>query len=147
LTGYQAVNFYNLSVGEFQCVMLNVRIIQVHLPKAGDRVIHAGLAKNSYAQNFGTESAFMLNGGVKGEFRPRKQADCYLGRVVVNDKLCSEFANGGKATRLRSRKLNGNQFVGYPGRSRGDVMQAVIAHEGLLKFASPICGLNINART
>jgi hypothetical protein len=72
LASYQAVDLYNLPVGEFQGVMLNVRIIQVHLAKAGDLIFHAGTTKNSHAQNFGTEGAIMLDGSIKSEFSSRK---------------------------------------------------------------------------
>ncbi|GEC16430.1 hypothetical protein NWI01_23220 [Nitrobacter winogradskyi] len=100
LTFYQAVDLYDLSVGKLQRIMLDVGIIQVDLTEAGDRIIHARLAKNSHAENFGAESAIMFDDGVKGEFRSGKQANCHLRRVIVNDEPGSDFTDGSEATRV-----------------------------------------------
>ncbi len=55
-------NLQNLPIEEFQRIVLNVRIVQIDLPKAGDLVIHAGLAKKA-------EGAVVPNLVVEGQLR------------------------------------------------------------------------------
>src|SRR6478735_3825504 len=50
----------------------------------------------------------------------------------MNYKLGTELAHGGKAAHVRFCELHSDQLIGDLGRPRRDVMQTVVAHEGLL---------------
>lgn len=84
LARYQPVDLQNLSIWEFQRIVLNVRIVHIDLPEASDPVIHTALAK-ARAQEAKTEGAVVLDVIVKREFRSGQQADCHLGWTVMDD--------------------------------------------------------------
>jgi hypothetical protein len=93
LAGDQLGDLQNLPIGEFQRVVLNMRIVEIDLPKAGDPVIHMGLAEEA-------EGAVVPDIVVEGQLRPGQQADRHLGCAVVNDELGTALSDGGKGTRL-----------------------------------------------
>jgi hypothetical protein len=95
--------------------VLNVRIVQIDLPKACHLVFHAGLTKKS-------EDAVVLDIVIEGEFRSGQQADRHLGWTVMDDEFGTVLPNGGEATSARSRKLSREQLVFDLGGPRGDVM-------------------------
>jgi hypothetical protein len=98
-----------------------MRIVEIDLPKAGDPVIHMGLAKE-------LEGAVVTDVVVEGQLRSGQQADRHLGYAVVNDELGTALSDGGKGTRPRFRKLGRNQLVcdfRWTGRN---TMKTIIAH-------------------
>src|SRR5690348_5566130 len=80
----------NLSIREFQRVVLNVWVIHIDLPKSCDLVVHTSIAKE-------TKRAVVPDFVVKGQLRPGQQADRHLGRTVMNYELGTEFPDGGEA--------------------------------------------------
>src|SRR5262252_6827545 len=80
LAGGQLIDLQNLPIWKFQRIVLNVRIVQIDLPKACDLVIHTGLAKKA-------EGAFISDIVVEGEFGPGQQADRHLGWTIMNYEL------------------------------------------------------------
>src|SRR5262249_61284073 len=115
LASGQLRDLQNLPIREFQRIVLNVRIVDIDLPKASNLVIHTGLTEKA-------ESAVVPDIVVEGEFRSGQQADRHLGRTVMNYKPGAMLADRGKATMARSRKLRRNQFVANLGGARGDVV-------------------------
>ena len=65
LTGDQPRDLHDLAAREFECVVVDVRIVHVDLPKSGNLVIHARSAEQA-------ESALVLNIFFKSQFRARK---------------------------------------------------------------------------
>ncbi|WP_319798018.1 hypothetical protein [Nitrobacter sp.] len=98
LTGNELRDFEDLSVGEFQSVVLNVRIVLVNLSEARHLMIHPRLAPELHAKK--TELAPEPNIFVEGKFRSRQQADCQFRRTVMNDKLGTEFPHGNEAVHV-----------------------------------------------
>src|SRR5262249_55591426 len=89
LSNDQLRDLHNLPVWEFQCIVMNVRIVYIDLPKARHLVIHTSLAK---------ETAVVPDLIVEGQFRSGQQADRHLGRTVMNYELGTELSDGGKTT-------------------------------------------------
>src|SRR5215469_5243717 len=92
LASNQLRELKNLAIGEFQRIVLNVRIVHIDLPKACDLVIHTGLAKKA-------EGAVVADIVVEGQFRSGQQTDRDLGWTVMNYELGTALPDGGKATR------------------------------------------------
>jgi len=65
LTGDQPRDQHDLSVREFERVVVDVRIVHVDLPESGNLVIHARSAERP-------ESALVLDVFVESQFRTRK---------------------------------------------------------------------------
>jgi hypothetical protein len=90
LAFHQLRELQNLPIGEFQRVVLNVRITQLDLAKARDLVIDAGVAKE-------TEGAVVPDLIVEGQFRPWQETNGHLGRRVMDHELGTVLPDGGKA--------------------------------------------------
>src|SRR5262249_19159050 len=126
LASRQLRELENLPIWEFQRIVLNVRIVDIDLPKAGDLVIHTRLAKKA-------EGAVVPDlVVVEGQFRSGQQADRHLGWIVMNYELGTVLPDRGKATSASSGTFRDSQLAANLGGPRGDVMQTVVAHDGLL---------------
>src|SRR5215469_1248566 len=91
LASNQLRELKNLAIGEFQRIVLNVRIVHIDLPKACDFVIHTRLEKRA-------EGAVVPALVVEGHFCSGQQADRHLGWIVMNYELGTVLPDGGKAT-------------------------------------------------
>src|SRR4029077_7946462 len=96
--------------GEFQGVMMDVRIVDVHLAEAGDLVLDARPAEQA-------ESAIVLDVILERQLSAGKQADCH-----------ARFSDRGEAARDRPLEVRRDQNVSNLCRARGDEMQAVVTH-------------------
>src|SRR6516164_4842350 len=114
LAGDQPSDLYNLAVRKFKRVVMNVRIVHINLPKPCDPVIYTRLSEQ-------VQGAVVLEVTVKHQLRAGKEADRHLG-----------FANAGEAAGDRIRKISRYQLISDLSGARGDKMQTVIAHGGLL---------------
>ena len=65
LTGDQPRDHHDLAAREFECVVMQVRVVHVDLPESGNFVVHARPAEQA-------ESALVLDIFFKSQFRARK---------------------------------------------------------------------------
>ena len=65
LTGDQSRDHHDLAAREFECVVMQVRVVHVDLPELGNFVVHARSAEQA-------ESALVLDIFFKSQFRARK---------------------------------------------------------------------------
>jgi hypothetical protein len=102
-----------LSIWEFQRVVLNVPIVHIDLPEAGNLVIHMGLAKK-------TEGAVVPDFVIERQFRSGQKTNRDFGWTVMNYELGTVLPDGGKTT--SARKFRRNQFIANLGGSRADIV-------------------------
>src|SRR5215469_2931889 len=91
LASNQLRELKNLAIGEFQRIVLNVRIVHIDLPKACDLVIHTRLAKKA-------EGAVVPDLVGEGQFCSGQAADRPLGWIVLNYEPRTVLPDGRKAT-------------------------------------------------
>src|SRR5262249_46653361 len=80
LAVHQLGRLQNVSIGEFQRVVLNVPIVHIDLPEAGNLVIHMGLAKK-------TEGAVVPDFVIERQFRSGQKTNRDFGWTVMNYEL------------------------------------------------------------
>ncbi len=107
------------AVGKLKRVVMDMRIVHIDLAEASDALGQAGPAEQS-------ESTVVLHVPIEGDFGAGKEADGHLW-----------FAERGETARDRLNKVGGNKPVRYLGRTRGDEVQAVIAHVKALLMRPP----------
>jgi hypothetical protein len=90
LPSHQLRELQNLPIWEFHRIVLNVRILKSDLTKACDLMFHKAIPKKA-------EAAIVPDIVVKGQFRSGQQANRHLGWSVMNYKLGTVLADGGKA--------------------------------------------------
>jgi hypothetical protein len=110
LASDQPGNFHNQAVRKFECIVMDVRIFHINLPKLRDPVIYTPAPEK-------VQDAFVLDVIVKHQLRAWKEADGHLG-----------FADGGEPSGDRFRKIRCYQLISDLGRPRGNEMKTVIAH-------------------
>jgi hypothetical protein len=65
LTGNQPRDHHDLAVREFECIVVDVRVVHVDLPESGNLVVHARSTEQA-------ECALVLDIFFKSQFRARK---------------------------------------------------------------------------